>query len=217
MAYLQATYMNELQAFMPDSRTDIGYNRQRVLDSARHLMARDGYERTSLEAIARDAGTTETAVLSTFGSKDVLLEAIFNESWDALNTRLGDIVMAAVNMREATLGMLTAMLHVLEKDRELAHLLLFESRRQHGNNCEIRLSRGFREFEGLLLRVFQRGQKDGSFSPELEPRSMASALLGAAEGMIRDRLLAEMLAQPVPYTEMQLRSTFASLICRLAP
>lgn len=217
MAYPQAIYMNELQVFMPDSRTDGGYNRQKLLDSAKRLMARDGYERTSIEAVAQDAGTTTAAIQSLFGSKDGLLEAVFNENWDALNTRLGDIVMAAINMREATLAMLTAMLHALGKDRELASLLLFESRRQHGNNSDIRLSRGFKDFESLLARVFQRGQKDGSFSPDLEPRATASALLGAAEGMMRDRMLAEMLNQSTPFTEMQLRSTFASLVCRLAP
>lgn len=217
MAYMQAAYMNELQIFMPDSQRDIGYNRQRVLDSARRLMAREGYERATIEAIASDASTTAASVVSAFGGKDQLLEAIFNESWDALNTRLGDIVMASVSMREATLAMLTAMLHVLEKDHDLARLLMFESRRQHGNNCEIRTSRGFREFDSLLLRVFQRGQRDGSFSPDLEPHSMASALLGAAEGMIRDRMLTEMLGQHIPFNEAQLRSTFASLVGRLAP
>lgn len=217
MTYLQAAYMTELRAFTPDSDRDIGYDRQRVMDSSKRLMARDGYERTSIEAVAEDAGVAEAAVLSLFGSKDGLLEAVFNESWGALNTRLADIVMAAVNMREATLGMLTAMLHTLGKDRDLALLLLFESRRQHGNNCEIRLSRGFRDFESLLLRVFQRGQKDGSFSPDLDPRSVTSALLGAAEGMMRDRALADMLGEPMPFTEAQLRSTFASLICRLTP
>lgn len=217
MAYLQATHMTELRAFTPDGNTDVTYDRQRMLDTSKRLMARDGYERTSIEAVAKEAATTEAAVLALFGSKDRLLQAVFNESWDALNTRLADTVMAAVNMREATLGMLTAMLHTLGKDRDLARLLLFESRRQHGNNCEIRLSRGFREFESLLLRVFQRGQKDGSFSPDLEPRSTTSALLGAAEGMMRDRMLTEMLGEPIPFTESQLRSTFASLICRLAP
>lgn len=208
--------MNELPAHMLGSTRDTEVYRQRLLDSAKRLMAVRGYEGATIDAIARDAGTTVEMISASFRSKDALLEAVFNEAWEPLNSRLGDIVVAAVNMREAMLAMLTAILHALGKDRELSLLLLFESRRQHGNNAEIRLSKGFREFENLLTQVFLRGQRDGSFSSALEPHSTTSALLGAAEGMLRDRMLAEMLARPMPFTEMQLRSTFDALIRRLS-
>ena len=209
--------MSETQASLFGGLSGLSTDRQRVLDSAKHLMAVNGYERTSLEEIAHDANTTANMLLSAFGGKEAILEAVFNDSWNALNTRLADIVMAAVNMREAVLAMLVAMLHALGKDKDLESLMLFESRRQHGNNCEIRLSRGFRDFESLLVQVFRRGQKDGSFSSELEPHAAASALLGAAEGMMRDRALATMLKQRMPFSETQLRSTFEMLIRRLAP
>lgn len=210
------TRISEPQALILGHLPDTDIDRQRVLESAKHLMAIDGYERASLEDIAHDSNTTVNMLLSVFDGKAAILEAVFNDSWNALNTRLGDIVMAAVNMREAVLAMLMAMLHTLGKDKDLESLLLFESRRQHGNNCEIRLSRGFRDFESLLVQVFRRGQRDGSFSPEFEPHAAASALLGAAEGMMRDRALAAMLGQPMPFSETQLRTTFEILIRRLA-
>lgn len=209
--------MNEAPAFMLGSSSDTDIHRQRVLDSAKRLMAARGYECITVEAIARDADTTGDALLSIFRSKEVLLEAVFNEGWGSLNTRLSDIVVAAVNMREAALAILTALLHALGKDRDLGKLLLFESRRHHGDDGGIRLSRGFLEFESLLIYVFQRGQKDGSFSTEFQPHAATSALLGAAEGMMRDRLLAETLGQHTSFSEMQLRSTFEALIRRLAP
>ena len=208
--------MNEVSALVLGTQSDNNINRLHLLDSAKRLMAIYGYERTTLEAIAHDADVSEIILQHMFGSKEELLEAVFNDCWEPLNTRLGDIVVAAVTMREAALAILTAMLHTLGKDRDFERLILFESRRQHGNNCEIRLSRGFRDFESLLVRVFQRGQKDGSFNPGLEPFSTASALLGAAEGMLRDRVLAEMLGQHIPFSEMQLRATFEAMVNRLA-
>lgn len=208
--------MNEVRAHLLGGIPDTEVHRQRLLASSKRLMAARGYEGTTLEAIARDTGVPVDMLLAEYKSKDALLEAVFNEAWEPLNSRLGDIVVAAVNMREAVMAMLTAFLHALGKDREFTLLLLFESRRQHGNNAEIRLSRGFMEFERILTQVFLRGQKDGSFSPQLEPYSTTSALLGAAEGMLRDRVLAEMLGHPIPFSEPQLRSTFDSIISRLA-
>lgn len=208
--------MNETPAHLLGSIPDTEVYRQRLLGSAKRLMAARGYEGTTLDAIAREAGVPIDMLLASYKSKPAMLEAVFAEAWEPLNSRLGDCVMAAVNMREAVMAMLTAFLHTLGKDRELTLLLLFESRRQHGNNAEIRLSRGFMDFERLLAHVFLRGQQDGSFSPELEPYSTSSALLGAAEGMLRDRVLAEMLGRPAPFNEMQISSTFAALIRRLA-
>lgn len=208
--------MNEIPAHMLGSIPDTEVYRQRLLDAAKRLMAARGYEGTTLDAIAREARIPVDMLLASYKSKHALLEAVFDEAWEPLNSRLGDCVMAAVNMREAVMAMLTAFLHALGKDRELTQLFLFESRRQHGNNAEIRLSQGFMDFERLLAHVFLRGQKDGSFSPELEPYSTTSALLGAAEGMLRDRVVAGMLGRPAPFNEVQIASTFDALIRRLA-
>jgi AcrR family transcriptional regulator len=185
--------------------------------AAKHIIATDGYERTTTAEIAEEAGTTEAELLLQFGDKPGLLEAMFNTVWEPLNSRIADMVVASLSARHAAGAILSAMLHVLGRDADLARLLLFESRRQHGNNGEIRLSRGFRDFETLLLRVVERGQKDGSFTNKLEPSAVASALLGAAEGMVRDRMLGEMLKRPVSFNENHLRLTFEAVVRGLAP
>ena len=104
-----------------------------------------------------------------------------------------------------------------ERDPNVAKLLLFEGRRIRRDSGEILITRGFREFAALALRVIQQGQREGSFSRALKAQSMVSALLGAAESLLRDRLVAARQRLPSPFPETQMRAVFAALIAGLEP
>jgi AcrR family transcriptional regulator len=60
---------------------------QRILQAGKALFATRGYEKTSTVAIARLAGTSESQLMKHFGSKEGLLEAIFDAAWAQLSTR----------------------------------------------------------------------------------------------------------------------------------
>jgi len=192
-------------------------SRERLLGAAKRLMAEAGYERISTAAIAREAGSSESQLVRYFASKSGLLEAIFDQSWASLNTRIAPLVAVAPTVREAMITILAAMIAAFERDPDLARLLLFEGRRVRGDSAEILLTQGFRDFATLLLRLIQRGQRDGSFSRTLKPQAMTSALLGAAEGMMRDRLVAAQRNQPSPFREAHIRAVFSALVAGLGP
>src|SRR5579859_7162581 len=59
---------------------------QRILQAGKALFATRGYEKASTVAIARLAGTSESQLMKHFGSKEGLLEAIFDTSWERLST-----------------------------------------------------------------------------------------------------------------------------------
>lgn len=192
-------------------------SRDRLLVAAKRLMAVEGYERVSTASIAREAGTSESQLVRYFGSKAGLLEAVFNESWAPLNPRITQLVAAAATAREAVIKILSAMIGVFDRDQDMARLLFFESRRLRGEEGEIHLSKGFQDFAALVVHLIERGQNDGSFSKALKPLAVASALLGAAEGMIRDRLLAAYQGQPAPFPESQIRTVFQAIVLGLGP
>lgn len=197
---------------MRPKRTGDGSAQARLLASGRRLFARLGYEQASTAAIAHEAGTSESQLVRHFGGKLGLLEAIFNDSWGPLNQRLGRIVGESVSAREAILNILAAMSKTLSEDQELAYLLLLEGRRIRGPGHEVRMSQGFLEFVDLLRRLIRRGQKDGTFPEDLDDAAAASALLGAAEGMIRDRILAERTGKPNPFSDRKISRVFAAML-----
>ena len=192
-------------------------SRERRLNTAKRLMAGAGYERISTAAIAREAGTSESQLVRCFGSKAGLLETIFDESWAPLNPQIARLVAAAPTAREAMITVLSTMIGAFERDPELAKLLMFEGRRVRGDNAEVLITQGFRDFAKLVLSLIERGQKDGSFSTALKPQAMTSALLGAAEGMMRDRLLAAQQSGSSPFPDSQIRAVFGALVSGLGP
>ena len=189
----------------------------RLLFAGKTLFAQSGYEQTSTSAIARAAGTSESQLMRYFGGKAGLLDAIFNESWSALTESVGTAISDAPHAREAILALMGLMLTALTRDPELAVLFLFEGRRMRGATHEVALSKGFVKFWELLCHLIARGQSEGSFRADVQPVVLASAMLGCAEGMMRDRLLAERGVPPNPFGEAAVRSTFEAMVNGLAP
>ena len=59
--------------------------KQRILDTAEHLFAREGYHSTSLRAITGQANVNLAAVNYHFGSKEALIEAVIERRIVPLN------------------------------------------------------------------------------------------------------------------------------------
>src|SRR6266478_8449606 len=93
-------------------------SRDRILQAAKHLFARRGYENTSTVAVARAAGTSESQLMKHFGSKEGLLEAIFNAGWDEMSYTFSAIhqLHAPTEKLEVILELILA---ALDRDPEL--------------------------------------------------------------------------------------------------
>jgi AcrR family transcriptional regulator len=189
-------------------------SRMRLLAAGKSLFSRLGYEGTSTAAIAREAGTSESQLVRYFGGKNGLLEAIFNEAWTGLNSTIRTNIDEAEHGREAILRILSLITEAFGRDHDIAFLFLFEGRRIRGN--EVNLSKGFLSFYDLVHQLIRRGQEDGSFRADVNDSVLASAMLGCAEGMIRDRLIAERLRQPNPFSDEDVRSVFSAVVDGLA-
>lgn len=191
--------------------------RRLILESAKHLFARFGYEGTTIGAIAHAIDLPPEVVLAHFDDKLDILMAVFDEGWTAINHRLQDIVISSVDARHATLSMFAVMMKILDRDEDLARLLLFEGRRPHPKTGEIMLSPGYRWFFRLCMDLVVRGQKDGSFRVTYHPRIIASMVTGAVESLMRDRLLAEQEGSSTLLSGAQLMSAFDGLVSNLGP
>lgn len=196
---------------MRDSET-AGSSRDRLLQAAKSLFGQNGYEQTSTASIAREAGTSESQLVRYFSSKAGLLEAIFNQSWQMLNEEITKVIGNAGSGRAAILGVLATLIEAFGRDQDLAVLFLLEGRRIRGTSHEVLLSKGFIQFTTLLQQLIQRAQRDGSFRKNFSDAAIESAVIGAAEGMIRDRLLAQRGGKPNPFSNEEIRQVFAAVL-----
>jgi AcrR family transcriptional regulator len=127
--------------------------KQRILDAAEHLFARDGYHATSLRGITTTADANLAAVNYHFGSKEALLEAVIVRRLDPLN--------------EIRRGQLEALLQKAELEGELPScrevLRAFVEPtlrlRQQGSEAEdfiALIGRTLAEPRGIAMSIFLR-------------------------------------------------------------
>jgi AcrR family transcriptional regulator len=189
----------------------------RLLNAGKTLFAKNGYEQTSTAAIAREAGSSESQLIRYFGGKAGLLEAIFNESWSTLNQNVQEYIEVAEHGRDAIIRILSLMIKAFSRDHDIAFLFLFEGRRMRGGSHEVLLSKGFVQFLQVIDMLIERGRDDGSFRTDIHPKVLCSAMLGCAEGMVRDRVLSVRNHEPDVFDDEAILRVFTAMVNGLAP
>ena len=189
-------------------------SRTRLLEAGKTLFAQHGYEQTATATIAREAGTSESQLVRYYGGKAGLLGAIFNESWLSMNQQVQTRIAAASNAREALVGVLDTMIESFTADPDAAFLFVFEGRRVRG--AEITVSKGFIDFQDLLRVVVNRGHRDGTLEPGYNDEALSVALMGAAEALLRERLMARRANRPDPFDDAEIRAVFLALLSGLS-
>jgi AcrR family transcriptional regulator len=189
----------------------------RLMAAGKRLFARLGYEQVTTAAIAQEAGTSESQLMRYFGGKAGLLEAVFNECWGTLNGRLQRAVNGTPMARDALLGVLAVFLQSYRDDPDFSYLSLCEGRRVRSGSPAIVSSEGYQNFAELFRRQIRRGRKDGTFADQINEDAVEAALLGALEGLLRERLVAQRSGQPVKYNDDEVTGIFAAILDGFAP
>jgi TetR/AcrR family fatty acid metabolism transcriptional regulator len=188
----------------------------RILHAAKRLFASRGYENTSTVAIARMAGTSESQLMKHFGSKEGLLEAIFDQGWE----RMGYLLRGIHDLRsprEKLQALLEVVLNALERDLELKELMLLEGRRVRKEGKMVMLTRGYLEFVKVVDSVLAEMRASDQLRPEVNPEVVRSGLTGLFEGLLRDQILAQRVGYPAKYSNEEIRSFFNIVLGALGP
>jgi AcrR family transcriptional regulator len=184
------------------------------LAAAKQLFASRGYENTSTVAIARMAGTSESQLMKHFGSKEGLLEAIFDQGWEAMGYALGAIQQQPTPERKL-LGLLDVVLSALERDPELKELFLLEGRRVRKEGRLVLLSRSYQTFVKTVDSILLEMRAAGELPPDANPQAIRSGLMGMLEGMLRDQLIARRIDYPAAYSAEEIRKLFNNVLAAL--
>ncbi|MBV9088001.1 MAG: TetR/AcrR family transcriptional regulator [Acidobacteriaceae bacterium] len=188
----------------------------RILNSAKQLFASRGYENTSTVAIARMAGTSESQLMKHFGSKEGLLEAIFDQGWSRMASMLRSIhdLESPADKLDSLLGLV---LNGLERDAQLKELLLLEGRRVRKEGRMVMLTKGYQEFVSLIDSVLMEMRAAGQLRADANPQVVRSAFMGMFEGLMRDQILAQRVGYPAGYSTQEIRGMLSTVMEALKP
>jgi AcrR family transcriptional regulator len=185
---------------------------ERLLNAARDRFSSDGYENATTASIARQAGTSESQLVKHFGSKEGLLDAIFDQAWSALETSARESVADQPSTVGRLVGVADSITRAIERDRKVRSLLLLEGRRIRKNGYEVAISHGFRRFLAMVDGLFQEMQQQGDLLPDVHLEAVRSAWMGAIEGLLRDQLLAELMGYPATFNRKTMRRTALAVL-----
>lgn len=184
---------------------------ERLLATAKALFAEHGYESTTTAAIARGAGTSESQLIKHFGGKEGLLDAVFESAWETLGERLREALAAAPHARARLAALGDVVLERFEGDPELAVLMLFEGRRIRKRSGGVVLTRGYLRLVEAIDGLLRESAQGGWLKPGVHPQAARAALIGAWEGLLRDRLLAAG-GLPASYDREAMRAALAQVV-----
>ncbi|MGA7954638.1 MAG: TetR/AcrR family transcriptional regulator [Gloeobacterales cyanobacterium] len=159
--------------------------RQRLLEAATEVFARDGFQGATTREIARVASVNEVTVFRHFSSKNQLLGAVISQAF-ALQAE------SLANQQEWTQDLRTDLVHyahlynrTLEEHEALTRTLIGEARRYPEEARQI-LREAIQPLRERLTAYIQNAQRQGNVRAELDPVAAIDIFTGMLlAGMLR--------------------------------
>lgn len=158
-----------------------------MLQAARRLFARKGYQRTTMVEIAAASELALGTLYQLFPSKEAILCSLLEEYVDVLITRVRDAIAGTTAGRTQLEHVVRTQLAFSQENADVLRFYLsgwtgyeFEVRQRFGE----RIDSKYEQYLGLLTAVFRRGGRSGEFVSG-PPRRLAVALAGMIHALIR--------------------------------
>jgi AcrR family transcriptional regulator len=146
----------------------------RILESAEHLFATQGYERTTTKQLAEASHVAEGTLFRHFDSKKSILAAVISEGW---NTLLNDLLatLCEVSDYQDMVALLRHRLQDFHRHADLVKVCLIQTP-FHPELCESIQRERLRQMQEVLEAFVQTGIDRGFYRP-LNPVSVAQVML----------------------------------------
>ena len=155
--------------------------REQLLSAGLETLQRRGFNATSVEDITKAAGVPKGSFYNHFESKEALLDAVFRETWTDLLEAIQGVEASDGQAREQLRQVAAIMLRSWRRTPDLVRVLVQEIARSPDLHKRFdELGEAFDAIE----RIVARGQADGSFRADLDPRLASWIFYGALEEIL---------------------------------
>jgi TetR/AcrR family transcriptional regulator, fatty acid metabolism regulator protein len=155
--------------------------RRQILEAAVRAFAAKGYHACRVGDIAEEAGVAYGLLYHYFDSKEEVLRSIFHQTWTDMLGTIREIERLDVPAREQLRKVVELVLRTWKRDPDLVRVLVREVTRSGELQQQIEeIEQAFQALE----RIVERGQREGHFRSEVDPRLAAWILYGAMEEIL---------------------------------
>jgi AcrR family transcriptional regulator len=159
--------------------------REQILDAAAACCAREGFHRTTMQDIVREAQLSPGAVYGYFTSKDEIIEAIAAERHAREAALLNDVrgLPAAQALRNLARSFLGALARPQEQRQRRVGVQIWAEALRDPRVLRV-VRRGIDEPIRVLVEVLREAQQRGEVSANLDPESAARAVIAVFHGFV---------------------------------
>jgi len=163
--------------------------RRLLLDAAVRVFAEKGYHACRVSDIAAEAGVAHGLLYHYFGSKEEVLQTVFTETWSLMLTAIRSVEETTESSREQVRKVAAIVLRSWRADPTLIRVLVREVTRSPHLQDEVgEIGQAMETLE----RIIRRGQENGEFRKELDPRLAAWIFYGALEEILTGWVLGQL-------------------------
>ncbi len=167
------------------------HTRARIINSAKKLFADQGYQKTTIVDISRQAGLSEAALYEYFQGKEDLLLMIpdlwVSELVRDLDEQLFG-VKGTVNKLRKYMWWYMRRVEQSPLDAKIVYLFL----KTNANFLNTEVYSNVKNFYAYLIDIFEEGRKTGEMKTDLNPRAARDIFVGTMDHIISRWLLKDM-------------------------
>jgi TetR/AcrR family acrAB operon transcriptional repressor len=172
---------------MKRTKEEAALTRQAVLDGAKTIISKKGYNQTTLEEIAKEAGVTRGAIYWHFKNKLEIFQAIIDEYYQSSRERVETILNAGYNPLETFSRLMKELFLIISDDLqyriiEEVNFFRYEKRReltclydQHQDKVA--------EMKQTIKDLVIKGIESGEFNRKQDPDITVIAMLSYVAGI----------------------------------
>ena len=175
--------------------------REAILRAATRVFARNGYFNSKVADIARAADVADGTVYLYFKSKEEILHSIFDQNMAEAMAACHKLIDRVSDPREKLRRIAALHLQRLGADRDLAVVFQVELRGSTKFMQEFSAA-GFAEYLNLLCKIFEEGQRAGTFRKDLNAKVVSKILFGALDEMATNWIISKRSYQLEPMAEI---------------
>ena len=157
--------------------------RQRILNAAIHVFARQGFQAGRISDIADEAGVAHGLVYHYFDSKEAILDELFTQRWSLLLDQIAETSRLDLPARGKLERVAQFIVGSYRYDPDLMRVIIVEVTRAVNTFGRTHLAE-IREAYSMIADIVSEGQRSGELRDEIESTYAALAFYGAIEQVL---------------------------------
>lgn len=190
--------------------------REKILETATRLFSAQGYGNTSLAQVAKEAEVSKALIFWHFENKDTLFRAVVQRTLEPYFINVLD-ELAELGPVEQIGRLIDEYYAFVSRHLDSVRFVLSLILRDEHRPADViaHMDQLQRLYGRLLADAIERGQREGTVRPDVDPTLHARLLMSALYGVLVQRFLG---SEPVPAPALlaHLKETFVASLARPA-